>query len=189
MRCIACRTDNSPKAKFCKGCGMNLVAPPGAYSTEGLRRCEACKVVVAQDANFCNSCGHDLGAAPVAASPSPSEKRSARRRSGLVSMGLGALAVVVAAAYIAYIGDAEPRMELAIASGIAPAAQMLKVHAESAPVSRRWLVALRNDLRHCKQEAWYTRPLCSQRAVFRHCGPDHWGTVPECPQSDVAADE
>jgi hypothetical protein len=189
MHCIACQTDNSPKAKFCKGCGMMLAAPPGAYSKEALRRCEACKVVVAQDANFCNSCGHDLGAAPAAMSPSSSEKRSARRRNTLISSGFAAMAVVVAAAYIAYIGDAKPRMELAIAKGITPAAQMLKVHAEQAPVSRRWLLALRNDLRRCEREAWYAQPICTQRAVFRYCGPDHWGTVPECPQSDIVAEQ
>lgn len=189
MRCIACETDNNPKAKFCKGCGMTLAAPPGSYSKENLRRCGACKVVVAADANFCNSCGHDLGAAPASTSLNPVETRSSQRRSAFVSMGFGVMAVVVAAAYIAYIGGARPRMESAIAKGVTPTAQALKVHAEQAPASRRWLVALRNDLRSCEREAWYARTLCSQRAMFRYCGPDHWGTVPECPQSDVAAEE
>jgi hypothetical protein len=183
MRCIACETDNSPKAKFCKGCGMALAAPPGAYSKESLRRCGACKVVVARDANFCSSCGHDLGAVPLPIDVGPSERRSARRRSTFVSMGFGAMAVVVAALYVAYIGGSRPRMQAALAHGMLPSAHAVNVSAET-PAPKRWLVALRSDLQRCESGAWYSRPICSQRAVSKHCGPNHWGTVPECQRND-----
>jgi class 3 adenylate cyclase/tetratricopeptide (TPR) repeat protein len=46
MRCAKCGTENTPTAKFCKGCGMALT-----------RTCPGCGASPPMDARFCEECG------------------------------------------------------------------------------------------------------------------------------------
>src|SRR5258706_14940756 len=54
MYCQECRAENSPRARFCKECGLPLAA-----------RCEECDAELPAKAKFCPACGFRLAAAAV----------------------------------------------------------------------------------------------------------------------------
>ena len=57
MICPRCRTENTPRAKFCQECAEPLLA-----------RCGQCGAPLPPSAKFCSECAHPVGA-PVAAAP------------------------------------------------------------------------------------------------------------------------
>jgi hypothetical protein len=58
MRCSKCGADNRETARFCDGCGAQMLA-----------QCPSCGTLTRAGARFCDSCG----AALIAAAPAPTE--------------------------------------------------------------------------------------------------------------------
>ena len=51
---------------------------------------------------------------------------------------------------------------------------------DAKPVSGGWKTSLLEALRACRDEPFFSRVMCVEKARWKYC-PGHWGTVEECP--------
>jgi len=111
-RCPACGAPSEPSARFCRGCGAQLVVEPATPSSvESAHRCPACGREAPSAAKFCRYCGASMAGAPTPVARAP---RAALPIRPIIAVAAVLVGVVVVAAIVLLMAGGGQKQALTV---------------------------------------------------------------------------